>query len=147
MLMLGGGLSKLRKWWDSICYSGPAFDYFLNAVKSHLVLKEHVVTAASPLFSNPRINISSKGYQYLTNFIGTSKTLSELISKKVSQLPMWVVLSPSPSLSPNTAFCGFTHGHFSKCMYLFRTTPLWQTTFSHLKNSIRFQFLPVLTGH
>ena len=64
-------------------------------------------------------------------------------SKFVDQVDCLILIAQS---QPHSAFCGFTHGLFSKWTYCFRTTPNLVHHLQPLENSIRLQLLPALTG-
>ena len=38
--MAGGSLNDLRGWWSRLVALGPAYGYFVNAVKTWLIVKE-----------------------------------------------------------------------------------------------------------
>ena len=38
--MAGGSLNDLRGWWSRLVTLGPAYGYFVNAVKTWLIVKE-----------------------------------------------------------------------------------------------------------
>ena len=47
---VGGSISSLKDWWDKLQKLGPDYVYFVNSLKSLLVVKEHCLAEAEAIF-------------------------------------------------------------------------------------------------
>ena len=56
-----GKLCDLKRWWDKLSMIGPSFGYYVNPNKTWLVTKEKCVSAASTLFGESNVNITTEG--------------------------------------------------------------------------------------
>ena len=64
-----GLLIKLREWWECIVNEGSKFGYFVNDMKSWLIIKDEALRQlAEELFHETNINITSEGDVYLGVF-------------------------------------------------------------------------------
>ena len=61
----GGKLSKLKQWWDLLSSVGPRYDYFPNATKTILIVKETVLTDARTIFGDCDIQVTTEGHKDL----------------------------------------------------------------------------------
>ena len=143
----GGCLNDLLAWWEKLNKIGPSFGYYPNAGKTWLVTKEEHLQVAQELFATHRINVTTRGHQYLGSAIGDENFLDAFLQRKVQK---WVsqihTLSQIAVIEPHAAYCGFTHGLKSTWSYLMRTTPGTCDALSPLEDTIRNEFLPALTG-
>ena len=69
----GGQLQILRKWWDRLRSTGPAYGYFPHAIKTSLVVKEEKLKDATQTFDGTQVQITTVGGRYLGGCIGSDK--------------------------------------------------------------------------
>ena len=77
-----GRISDLKVWWDKLIALGPSFRYYVNPSKTWLITKEGLVTAASELFGNTHVNITTKGQPVLGSPVGTADYISSYAHQK-----------------------------------------------------------------
>ena len=73
----------LRDWWDKLQELGPQFGYFVNAAKTWLVTKSHLLQEAEAGFSGSGIRITSEGRPYLGAAIGSECYVNRFVADKV----------------------------------------------------------------
>ena len=81
----GDKLVKLRAWWSSLCEHGPRYGYHANVSKTWLVVKEQSHAAATALFEETGIKITTEGRALLRAPIGTNQYKDNFISEKVDE--------------------------------------------------------------
>ena len=59
-----GKPDALREWWDRLCELGPSFGYFVNAAKTWLVTKDHLLQDSISSFGGSGIRVTSNGRPY-----------------------------------------------------------------------------------
>ena len=69
----GGGIEKLRKWWDTLLEMGPDYGYYANPSKTWLLVKEEAYEEAMQAFGATNIKITSSGRKYLGITIGNEE--------------------------------------------------------------------------
>ena len=69
-----GSLSSLRKWWDNLCSSRPAYGYHANATKTWLITKDSHMAKAREIFQDTQVNITTS----------ISLNLSSVLSRAVT---------------------------------------------------------------
>lgn len=113
-----GSLTALRRWWDALISHGPAFGYFVNPSKSHLITKEHCHSVASSIFGDTQVVVTPVGKPHLGVALGTSNFTAEYVEGKVR---LWsqelLCLSSIARTHPHAAYAAFTHGLVSKWSY------------------------------
>ena len=67
----GGHLTCLRQWWDQLIAKGPTFGYFVNNLKSWLIVKEEHLTTAEDTFEGTGVRITCSGRRHLGAALGT----------------------------------------------------------------------------
>ena len=143
----GGDLVNIKKWWDDLQRLGPDYGYIPNPRKTQLLVKDHLLDAASDLFRETGITVCSEGTRYLGAAIGTDTFVKSFIQGKVGG---WVhevkCLSTIAVEQPQSAYAAFTHGVRSRWNYLMRTMPGIEVDLQPLEDMIRQKFLPALTG-
>ena len=143
----GGGLLALRTWWDHLVTYGPMYGYFPNAVKTSLVVKEPVYSAAVGCFEGTGVIITSVGKRHLGAAIGTDDFVEDYVKGKVQS---WVreveQLAQFAQSHPHAAFAAFTHGLVGRWVYLCRVLPMPEHLLQPLEHAIQNLFLPALTG-
>ena len=118
----GGSLLGLRRWWDCLVESGPAYGYHPNPAKTCLVVKEEKMEMAKEVFQGTGISVTEEGKRHLGAAIGTQPFVERYVMQRVSE---WVNaierLSTFAHTQPHAAYAAFTHGLMSKWNYLLRT--------------------------
>ena len=61
----GSTIAKLKDWWTKLCQKGAKYGYFVNNMKTKLLIKEEYSSLAQDLFSESGIAIVSDGVVYL----------------------------------------------------------------------------------
>ena len=129
--------------WDHISCLGPAFDYFSNAKKTWLVVKEQYLELAQTLFADTCVN---DGRPHLGVTIRSPSFVEQYISGKVNS---WVaelkVLTSIAITQSHAAFLAFTHGLISK--WLLVKIPDAEHLFQPLEDCVRNAFISAVTGH
>ena len=78
-----GRLASLRQWWDQLCELEPGFDYFPNALKTWLVVKDRCHSETEVIFAGTNVNITNEGRPYLGSAIGSSLYVRQFVEEKV----------------------------------------------------------------
>ena len=73
----GGHLTHLRKWWDQLIAKGPAFGYFVNNLKTWLIVKEEHLTTAEDTFKDTGVCITCSGRRHLGAALGNLTFVEE----------------------------------------------------------------------
>ena len=60
-----GSLKNLHTWWDKLVTVGPSYGYFVNAVKTWLIIKEETHTRALDIFKDTHIRITKEEKPHL----------------------------------------------------------------------------------
>jgi hypothetical protein len=142
-----GNLSPLCLWWDKISDLGPAFGYFLNASKSHLLVKQHFMDQARDIFKGTNLSIITEGKEHLGGFIRHEPFLREYITKCVQEgISSIEVRSKVRLCHPQAALTVLTRGMASKWIYLMRVTSDDNSSWNTLESALCHKFLPALTG-
>ena len=141
----GGHLTHLRKWWDQLIAKGPAFCYFVNNLKTWLIVKEEHLTTAEDTFKDTGVCITYSGRRHLGAALGNRTFVEEYTHEKVlswkSELERLALYAKS---EPNAAFAALTHGLMSWWTYLLRTIEGLAPLLQPLKDTIRLLFQPSL---
>ena len=142
-----GRISDLKVWWDKLIALGPSFGYYVNPSKTWLITKEGLVTAASELFGNTHVNITTKGRPVLGSPVGTADYISSYAHQKAQD---WVkevgTLADITESQPHAAYSALTHGLTSKWNHLSRTTPGIESFLQPVEDVIKTTLLPKLFG-
>ena len=105
-----GKLGALHKWWDHFCELGPSFGYFVNAVKTWLVTKDHLFQDSVSSFNGSGIRVTSDGRPYLGAAIGSESYIQSFAADKVKG---WseetTVLARFVESQPHADYCAFTY--------------------------------------
>jgi len=142
-----GRLCVLRDWWDKLWELGPQFRYFVNAAKTWLVTKSHLLQEAVAGFSGSGIRINSEGRPYLGAAIGSECYVNRFGADKFKGWAEEVTeLSCFAESQPHAAYCAFMHGLSSRWLFVSRTVPSDSAVFQPLEDVIRQMFIPALTG-
>ena len=80
----GGSLNDLRGWWSRLVTLGPAYGYFVNAVKTWLIVKEKSFSIAKEVFSGCGVNVTMEGRHHLGAAIGSRSFVTQHMQEKVN---------------------------------------------------------------
>ena len=80
----GGNLSNLKPWWNSLSEIGPDYGYYLNALKTLLIVKEEHLENAKKVFQGTGVSITAEGRRHLGAAIGTQYFVESYVQRKVS---------------------------------------------------------------
>ena len=142
-----GKLSRLRAWWDKINELGPAFRYFPNATKSHILVKENLLREARDTFEALNLQIVTNGMGYLGGSIGSEQFTKDFIASRVQE---WIRnvedLFEMAQCHPQAALAVLTRGLVGKWTYLMRVTSGDKDSWNQLEAALQHKFLPALTG-
>ena len=123
------------------------FGYHVNAAKTHLVVKDSLLSTASAVFADTKVNITSDGRPHLGVALGTSSFTEVFVKRKVEGWSEELLhLSSIAETHPQAAYAGFTHGLVSKWTYLTRTIKDVGPLLQPLEDIIKTKFLPALSG-
>ena len=143
----GGNLTHLRSWWDLLADRGPGFGYFVNSVKSWLIVKKEHLAKAEEAFTGTGVRITCSGKRHLGAALGTRSFVEEYVQGKVTA---WTAeleqLSSFARSEPHAAFAALTHGLMSHWVFFLRTMEGIAPLLQPLEDTICLQFLPSLTG-
>ena len=119
-----GKLDELKTWCDMVITHGPYIRYFVNEIKSWLIIKEEHLDRAKELFSNSNIQITTDGHRHLEAVIGTEANKENFVREKVSEwMRQLESLSEIAKIQSHAAFCAFVHGLRHRYTYTIRTVP------------------------
>ena len=142
-----GKLSNLKEWWNKLSVSGPDFGYFPNAQKSVVVTKPSHLEEATRIFAECKMTITTEGTKYLGTPIGDEAFVNRSIEQKIAE---WVKeikqLSSIAQSEPQAAFAAFTHSVASEWLFFLRTVPVTKAQLAPLEDTIRFVFIPAISG-
>ena len=105
----GGKLDHLCRWWDRLSEIGQEFGYFVNPVKSVLIVKEEFYLEAKELFEGSKVHITTSGCKYLGSTIGNVTFREAYIAEKIGQWEKELETSATFATSqPQSAFTVLT---------------------------------------
>ena len=143
----GGKLDQLRKWWDKLSEIGPKFGYFVNAVKSILIVKEDFYQEAKQLFEGSKVRITTSGSKYLGSTIGNMTFREAYIAEKVEQWRKELeTLAMIATSQPQSAFTVLTQSLQHKWLFISRSTRNIGHLLQPIENVIRHKVIPAITG-
>ena len=118
MLLL---LLQLKDWWSGLLSFGR-HDYYVNAAKTWLVVKEEYLASAQRIFNGSGIQITSAGRPYLGAAIGSQDYIRDYTQDHLSQCAQGLSqLSSIAATQPHAAYAVLTHGFSSKWKYFLQT--------------------------
>ena len=105
--MAAGNLKDLLQWWQHLTAIGPAFVYFPNATKTHLVVEPELMDKATKIFENTEVQVTTQGQRHLGTAIGTSSFAEELCNTQSGEVDNRNLcpLNPSSHPSPCCVYC------------------------------------------
>ena len=83
----GGKLRPIQQWWDKLLTTCPLYEYFSNALKTNLIVKEDKRAEATEIFKDTSINICT-GKPYLGSALGTDDFGEQFLKDKVNG---WII--------------------------------------------------------
>ena len=141
-----GKRDDLRKWWDTLIIIGPKFGYYLEPIKTWLVVKPYRSQRTTKVFSGTNIKITNKGHRYLGRTVGT-EILRYLYGRKVIEwINLLEVLSKIAVVEPQAAYCVFIGGFKHEVIYTIRTIPNIRKHLEKLDQAVHSKFLNLTDG-
>ncbi|CAH3023576.1 unnamed protein product, partial [Porites evermanni] len=90
-----GSLKDVKNWWDELSESDPPLGYFPNAKKCWLIIKPEREQAASEVFGDTAINVTTEGHKHLGSALGLRSFLEEYIGENPLKRAINEVLIPA----------------------------------------------------
>ena len=143
-----GRLVDLRRWWELLISEGVKYGYYVNQLKSCLLLKTpELHNQAKEIFKDMPIKIITDGHRHLGGVIGTSDFKHDYNTKLVDEwCSMLEQLAKFAETQPHAAYSAFTHGVRHKMTFFFRSIPTLDTHIERADKIITSKFLPALFG-
>ena len=143
----GGKIEHLREWWLKLKEMGPAYGYYPNLSKTWLLVKEDQMETASEVFTEFGINITPTGQKHLGSALGSDQFFHGFVTAKIATCVSELLkLCEIAKTEPQVAYSALTHGLIGKWTYLMRTTPGISPLMSPLEETLRNNFIPIITG-
>ena len=123
----------------------PRYGYHANASKTWLVVKEQSHAAATALFEETGIKITTEGRPLLGAPIGTNQYKDNFISEKVDEWTSEIsALANISRVHPHPAYTAYTNGQANKWVYQARVSENCGDHFEKLESEIRTKLLPTV---
>lgn len=143
----GGGIEKLRKWWDRLLEMGPDYGYYANPSKTWLLVKEEAYEEAMQAFGATNIKITSSGRKYLGTTIGNEEFKEAYVRTKVEEWKAELEkLADIAASQPQAAYCALNQGLKHRWSYLSRTTENISELLQPIEETIRHKVIPAIIG-
>ena len=98
--------------------------YYVNELKSWLIVKEEYIEIANETCREYNIKITTDGHHHLDAVVGSNENKEQFVKAKVSE---WVkqleILTNFACTEPHAAFSGFIHELRHRYTYFMRTIP------------------------
>ena len=121
--------------------------YFPNSTKSHMLVKENLLSEAHDTFEGTNLQTITNAKGYLGGSIGSEKFAKEFIASQVQERIRNVeALSEIAQCQPQAALAVLTRGLAGKWMHLMRVTSGDEDSWNQLEAALQYKFLPALTG-
>ena len=139
-----GTIQQLKEWWDAVIDLGNKFGYYVNQLKSWIIVKnDENLEKPKAIFENDGINFTKAGKRNLGAAIGSDQFKAYYASKKVDE---WCdeteVLSNFAKPQPQAAYAAFCQEQQHKFSYFMRTIPGVEKFLLPLDEKIDNTFLP-----
>ena len=139
-----GTIQQLKEWWDAVIDLGNNFGYYVNQLKSWIIVKnDENLEKPKAIFENDGINFTEAGKRNLGAAIGSDQFKAYYASEKVDE---WCdeieVLSNFAKPQPQAAYAAFCHEQQHKFSYFMRTIPGVEKFLLPLDEKIDNTFLP-----
>ena len=145
-----GSTSKIRAlflWYQALITEGKKYGYFVNGLKSWLILKSSSLSEEAQDVFQESVNITIDGKRHLGAVIGSDNYRKEYCDQLVQN---WVgqikVLCNIAKSQPQAAYSAFTKGFKSKFTYFLRTIENFENYVHPVDEIIGNTFLPTLFG-
>ena len=144
----GGKLRVIRMWWDMLVRYGPLFGYYVNAIKSWLLVKTDSLEEATTIFADTGLNITTSGVRHLGAPLGDAPFSESFVAERVNKWKEELArLADIAAVQPHLAFCALTQGLVSRWTYLCRTADNTSESLRIIEDVLQKTVLPSLTGH
>ena len=142
-----GELEEMKKWWDTLCSSGPKYGYFPLASKTILIVKAEQKEKAIEVFGNSGVTITTEGERHMGAVIGSEEFKKQYVERKISK---WIedieALANIAKDEPQAAYSCYTKAISHRWTYIQRTIPNIAHLFEPLEKAIRDTLIPKLVG-
>lgn len=143
-----GKLKALREYWDCVSSIGPGYGYYVNAIKTTLLVKPSIEMEAYQLFADTGITVTSSGASYLGCPIGSEGYVENHIQGSVQKWMSEVEKCASfAETQPHAAYHVMVNAIQHRWSYALRVTAAPSSTYEPLDNIITQKLLPKLCGH
>ena len=119
-----GKIHELIEWWKNVLHYGSYLGYYVNELKSWLIMKEENIEISNETFQDYNIKITTDGDHHLGAVVGSNENKEEFVIAKASE---WVkqleVLINFAYTELHAAFSGFIHGLRHRYAYFMGTIP------------------------
>ncbi len=136
----------IAEWFRRLRERGPAYGYYPEPTKSHIVTRPELVDQARRIFSPLGVKVHTD-YRFLGGCIGTTEGAQRYVEEKVKG---WVAsvqsLSCAAVRSPQAALAGFTKSLQHEWSYVQRVVKCDPQVYAPLRTAIRTHFTPKLLG-
>ena len=142
-----GTIQKLYEWYNILVVEGKKYGYFVNGMKSWLIVKsEQIGELARSLFGDT-VNITTEGKRHLGAVIGSEEYKKEYCDELVNN---WVnelnVLSDFATTQPHAAYIAYTKGFKSRFAYFLRTICDFDNFTEPIEDILKRRLIPNLMG-
>ena len=139
-----GVLEQLRKWWSAVIELGERYGYYVNEIKSWIIVKnDDILKRAKTLFEGTGINFTTEGKRHLGAALGSDSFRAEYVKDKIKT---WCdeieKLSEFAISQPQAAYSAFVHGQQHKFSYFLRTIPEMGTFMIDVDEKVEKTLLP-----
>ena len=143
-----GTLENLYTWWTTILCEGKKYGYYVNQIKSCLILKNaDDLPNAKGIFKDCEISIKLDRQRHLGAVLGSDEYkdyyIRNLIDDWSKMMKKLVEFSKS---QPHAAYSAFTHGVRHKVTYFMRTIEGLEKYLDPIDRIIDNDFIPSLFG-
>ena len=106
---VAGRIMRLREWWEKVTIQGSKYDYFRDAIKTLLVIKEKHHSEATAVFNDTEVKVTSEGRPYLRPALGTKEYTHSYVSSKVQEWSTELLaLNNVSKTQPHADYAAFT---------------------------------------
>ena len=143
----GGTVKDLKYWSETLCELCPKFEYYPEASKTWLTVKNDFYEIANTTFKGTNIIVTPNGMRHLEAATGSRSYKEDYMNEKINQ---WIkevkLLSKKAKTEPKCALSCFISGYKHKLNYYMTTVPNISNLLQHTDNVITKEFIPVITG-
>ena len=144
----GGKLRVLQMWWDMLVGYGPLFGYYVNPIKSWLLVKTDSLQKATTIFAGTGLNITTSSVRHFGAPLGDTSFSESFVAERANKWKGELArLADIAAVQPHLAFCALRQGLVSRWTYLCRTADNTSESLRLLEDVIQKTVLPSLTRH